>query len=135
MRLPRCDQTTSSKIVADVLGLVDRVEDRVDRAGADLLAALDEVDELLDDGPRLGDLRVVAVERQPVAAEVDRAAEPLAQRAEHAVADAGELGGDVVRNVENFLHSVSVGGPSAAASSASRAGATRCVAGQRVGMA
>ena len=43
--------------LADVLGLVDRVEDRVDRAGADLLAALDELDELLDDGLRLGDLR------------------------------------------------------------------------------
>ena len=42
--------------VADVLGLVDRVEDRVDRAGADLLAALDELDELLDDRARLRDL-------------------------------------------------------------------------------
>src|SRR6185437_7368931 len=38
-----------------VLGLVDRAEDRVDGAGADLLAALDELDELLDDRLRLGD--------------------------------------------------------------------------------
>ena len=46
--------------LADVLRLVDRAEDRVDGAGADLLAALDELDELLDDRLRLGDLDVVA---------------------------------------------------------------------------
>jgi len=49
--------------VAHVLGLVDRVQDRVDRAGADLLPALDEVDELLDDGLRLDDLSVSSPSR------------------------------------------------------------------------
>ena len=72
--------------------------------GPDLVAALDELDELVDDRLRLGHVLLVAVERQPVAAEEDRAVEPVAQRVEHAVADAGELGGDVVRDVENFLH-------------------------------
>src|SRR5205814_6808887 len=57
--------------LAHVLRLVDRVQDRVDRAGADLLPALHEIDELLDDGSRGGDLLVVSLERQPVAAEVD----------------------------------------------------------------
>ena len=36
---------------------------------------------------RLGDLHVVALDRQLVAAQADRAAEPVAQRVEHAVAD------------------------------------------------
>ena len=107
--------------VAHVLGLVDRVQDRVDRAGADLLAALDEVDELFDDGLGLDDLRVVALEGQPVAAEVDRAAQPLAKRAQHAVADACELGGDLVRDVQDFLHALSVGGAAARSRSGSRA--------------
>ena len=65
--------------LADVLGLVERVQDGVDGAGADLLPALDELDELLDDGARGAHLLVGAVERQPVAAEVDRDAEPLTE--------------------------------------------------------
>ena len=95
--------------VADILRLVDRVQNRVDRPGADLLPALDELDELLDDGPRLRDLDVVAVQRQPVAAQVDRAAEPVAERVEDAVRHPRELGGNLVRNLENVLHGVSVG--------------------------
>ena len=98
--------------VADVLGLVERAEHRVDRVRADLVAALDQLDELVDDRARLGDVRVVALERQLVAAQADRAVEPLAERSEHAVADAGELGGDVVGDRENFLqlgHSVGAG--------------------------
>ena len=43
--------------------------DRVDRARADLVAALDQLDELVDDGARLGDVGVVALDRQPVAAQ------------------------------------------------------------------
>ena len=89
--------------VADVLGLVERAEHGVDGARADLVAALDQLDELVDDRARLGDAGVVALERQLVAAQADRAVEPLAQRVEHAVADAGQLGGDVVRDRENFL--------------------------------
>ena len=90
--------------LADVLGLVERAEDRVDRAGADLVAALDELDELVDDRARLRDLPSLAVDRQAVAAQVDLAVEPLAQRVEDAVADASELGSDLVRDVEDFLH-------------------------------
>src|SRR5581483_11093964 len=75
--------------VADVLRLIDRVQDRVDRPGPHLLPALDEVDELLDHSPRLGDLGIVAVERQPVATEVDRAAQSVAESLEHAVSDPG----------------------------------------------
>ena len=45
-------------------------------------------------------MRVVALERQLVAAQADGAAEPLAQRVEHAVADPGQLGRDLVRDVE-----------------------------------
>ena len=96
--------------LAHVLGLVDRAEDGVDGAGAHLLAALDELDELLDHRLRLGDLQVVAGECEPVAAQVDGAAEPVAERVEHAVADAGELRRNLVRHVENRLHGVSVGG-------------------------
>ena len=90
--------------VADVLGLVERRDDGADRVGADRVAALDELDELVDDRARLGDARVVAVECQPVAAQRDRAAEPLTQRVEHAVADAGELRGDLVGDGEHVLH-------------------------------
>ena len=60
--------------VADVGRLVERAEHGVDRVGADLVAALDELDELVDDRARLGDLLVVALERQQVAAQPDRAA-------------------------------------------------------------
>ena len=91
--------------VADVLGLVERAEHRVDRARADLVAALDQFDELVDDRARLGDARVLALQGQLVAAQADRAVQPLAQRAEHAVADAGQLGGDVVRDRETSCNS------------------------------
>ena len=84
--------------------------DRADRVGADRVAALDELDELVDDGARLGDPVAVAVERELVAAERDRAAEPLAQRVEHAVGDAGELCGDLVGYGDHVLHAPSVGG-------------------------
>ena len=87
-----------------VLGLVDGAEDGVDGAGADLLSALDELDELLDDRPRLRDLEVVAGEREAVAAQIDGAAEPVAERVEDTVADARELRGYLVGDVENRLH-------------------------------
>ena len=92
--------------VADVRRLVERRDDGADRVRADRVAALDELDELVDDRARLDDPRVVAVERQPVAAQRDRAAEPLAQRVEHAVAHPRELGGHLVRNGEDVLHAV-----------------------------
>ena len=95
--------------LANVFGLVERAEDRIDGSGADFLPSLDEVDELLDDRLRLGDLDVVAGQREPVSAQVDGTAEPLPQGVEYPVTDACELRGDVVRNVENRLHKPSVG--------------------------
>ena len=89
--------------VADVLGLVERAEHRVDRARADLVAALDQLDELVDDRARLGDVRVVALERQLVAAQADRAVSRSRSAPSTPSPDAGELGGDVVRDRENFL--------------------------------
>ena len=111
-----------------VLGLVDRAEDGVDGAGADLLAALDELDELLDDRLRLGDLQVVAGEREAVSAQVDGAAEPVAERVEHSVADARELRRDLVRDVENRLHKRQCRGRYGACLRAlRRCGRVRCV--------
>src|SRR5205085_2565468 len=47
----------------DVLRLLDGAEDRVDGSRAHVLAALDELDELLDHRLRLRDLHLVAGER------------------------------------------------------------------------
>ena len=60
------------------------------------MAALDQLDELVDDRARLGDARVLALQGELVAAQTDRAVQPLAQRAEDTVADARQFGGDVV---------------------------------------
>ena len=84
--------------VAEVLGLVERGEHRVDGVRPDVVAALHELDELVDDRAGLGDLRLVALDRELVAAEADRAAQPVAQRLEDAVADPGQLGRDLVRD-------------------------------------
>jgi hypothetical protein len=46
---------------------------------------------------------VVAFEGELVAAEADRAVQALAQRAQHGVSDARQLGGNVIRDRENFL--------------------------------
>jgi hypothetical protein len=82
--------------LADVLGLLKRGHDRIDGRRADLVAALDEVGEFVDDGSRLLDAWLVALDREPVAAQHDRAAEPFPKGAEHAVADRRELGRDLV---------------------------------------
>ena len=66
------------------------------------MSSLDQLDELVDDGAGLADMLRVALQRQPVAAQRDRAAEPLAQRVEHAVADPGELGRDLVGDFEHL---------------------------------
>ncbi len=100
--------------VLHVLGLVDRVEDGIDRRGADVLAGLDQLHELVDDCAGLGDVGAVPGDRQAVAAKEDRALEPVAESVEHAVADRGQLGGDVVRDVQSLfhlLHGLSVGPP------------------------
>ena len=54
--------------VAQILGLVERRQHGVDRAGADLVPALDQLGELVDDRPRLEDIGVVAFDRQAVSA-------------------------------------------------------------------
>ena len=95
--------------VTDVLRLVDCREHGSDRVGPDLVAALDELDELLDDGARGHDVLVFAVERQPVSAQGNRGAELLSQRIEDTVLDARELGGHLVRDVQHLLHRLSVG--------------------------
>ena len=79
-------------------------EHGVDRLRADLVAALDQLDELVDHRARLGDVVVVALQRQLVAPEPDRAVEPVAQGLEHPVPEPGQLGRDGVREIENFLH-------------------------------
>jgi hypothetical protein len=68
------------------------------------VAAFDQLDQLVEDGARLADMLGRAVQRQLVAAQGNRAAEPLAQRVEHAVADPGKLRGHLVRDFEHLLH-------------------------------
>ena len=96
--------------LADVLVGLERAEHGVDGVRADLVAALDELDELVDHRAGLGDVRVVALERQLVPAQPDRAPGTLAQGVEDAVGDPRELSGDLVRDVERVLHLLSVGG-------------------------
>ena len=90
--------------LAHVLAGLERPEHRVDGVAADLVAALDQLDELVDHRARALDVLVVALERQLVAAQADRALQPLAQRVEHAVGDPGQLGRDGVGDFERFLH-------------------------------
>jgi len=94
--------------LADVLGLVERGQHRVDGARADVVAPLDQFRQLVDHGSGLHDVGVVALDRQPVATKQDRDPKPVTQRVENAVADGRELGGDVVGDRENFLHARSV---------------------------
>jgi hypothetical protein len=90
--------------LADVLGLVERRHDGADRVGTDLVTPFDQLDQLIHDRARRDDLLVVALDRQLVTAQSQRALEPRAQRVEHAVADGAELGGDLVRDGEDVLH-------------------------------
>ena len=92
----RWRQITSSRIVAGLLVGGDRAGDRVDRRRRDVVAALDQADELVDHRRRLGDIGVVAVEGEHVAAQEHVAAEPLLELAQDRVLRAGELGGDRV---------------------------------------
>src|ERR687892_590108 len=89
--------------VAYVFRLVEGREHGADRVRSDLVTALDELDELLDDCARRDDVLVVAVESEPIPAEGDRRAEPLSERVQHAVLHARELGGDLVRDVQHLL--------------------------------
>ncbi len=93
--------------VADRLRLVERADHRVDGRRPDVVARLDELDQLVHDRPRLGDLELLALDREPVAAQEDRAGEPVSQLVEDRVAHPRELRGDVVRDGENLLHPAS----------------------------
>ena len=95
--------------LANVLRLIERGEHRADRIRADLVTALDEVDELVDDGARGRDALVVAPEREPVAAERDRAAEPLAERVEDAVFTPASSAATSLGDVEHLCTRLSVG--------------------------
>ena len=90
--------------LSDVLGLVERGDDRADRVRPDLVPSLDQLDQLVDDRSRRRDPDVVALDRQLVPAQAQRAVQPVAQRVEHAVADARELRRDLVRDGKDFLH-------------------------------
>ena len=90
--------------LAQILGLVERCDHGVDRAGADLVASFDELGKLVHDRARLSDVRVFALDRQAIAAQQDRDAKPVAKGVEHTVAQGRQLGGDIVGNRENFLH-------------------------------
>jgi hypothetical protein len=94
--------------LADVLRLLQRGHDCIDGRRADVVTALDEIGELVDNGSRLLDVWLVALDREPVAAQHDGAAKPFPKRAEHAVADRCELGRDLVRDRKNLLHRGSV---------------------------
>ena len=89
--------------LARVLGGVERGENRVHGPRPDRLAALDQLDELVHDRAGLADPRVVALEREAVAAQEQSDAEAVSKRVEDAVVDRGELGRDLVGNRENFL--------------------------------
>ena len=90
--------------LAHVLSGLERSEHGIDGVAADLVAALDQLDELVDHRPRVLDVLVVALEGQLVAAQPHRALEPLAEGVEHAVGDPGQLGRDGVGDLERFLH-------------------------------
>ncbi len=67
-------------------------------SGPDLVPALDQLDELVHDRAGRGDVLVVALDRQLVPPQAQRAAQAVAQRLEHTVADTRELGRDLVRD-------------------------------------
>ena len=89
---------------ARALVVVERVGDRLDRAGCDLVALADEVGELAHD--RLGDLdlRLAAVERQDVPAQEDLAVEVTLERPHDGVARARKLARDFVWQLQLGAH-------------------------------
>src|ERR671910_60566 len=88
---------------------IERTEHGVDGRRPDVVSALDELDQFVDDRARLGDALVFALEGQLIPPQPDRAAQPVAQRLEDAVRDARELCRDLVRDCKRLLHAVSVG--------------------------
>ena len=102
--LPRWRQTTSSKTSRTSWSASSVPSTASTVCAADLVTALDQLDQLVDHLARLLDVRVVAVERQLIAAQAHGALQTVAERVEHAVADPGQLGRDRVRDIEGLLH-------------------------------
>ena len=65
--------------LADVLAGLERAEHGVDRVAADLVAALDELDQLVDHGAGILDVALVALQGQLVAAQAHGALQALAR--------------------------------------------------------
>ncbi len=86
-----------------ILGGVERGEHRVDRAGPDRVPALDQLDELVEDEPRLIDAGVVAFERELVPPQPHDDLHPVAERPQDPVVDGCELGGDFVGDRKDLL--------------------------------
>ena len=72
------------------------------------MATLDQLDELVDDEPRLVHAQVVALERELVAAQADGDLHPVAERAQDPVVDGCELRGDFVGDREDLLQQFEV---------------------------
>ena len=91
------------------LGALDRVGHRGHRARLDGPAGAHEPGELLDDLGRRADPRLLAAQREPVAAQGDREGQPPLELAQHPVLLAGELDGDAVVQLDDALGAL--GGP------------------------
>ena len=102
--MARWRQTTSSRICAGRLVLVERARDGLDRAGRDLVALDDQLRELVDDRGGGVDRLGLAVERQHVAAQEHVAVQMSLQRPQDGVLAAGELGGDRVVELDLLTH-------------------------------
>src|SRR5262249_45666505 len=86
---------------------IERPGDRGDRAGPDLVPALDQVGELTHDALAHAGLVLGPVECDQVAAQEHLAVEVLLERAQHGVLAAGQLGRDFVRQLELGPHPAS----------------------------
>ena len=84
--------------------LVERAGHRLDRARGDLVALGDQVRELAHDGGAGLDGRLVALEREHVAAQEHVAVEMALERAQHGVLAAGQLGGHRVVELDRAAH-------------------------------
>ena len=79
---------------------VERAPDRLDRAGGDLVALDHQLGELTDHRLPHRHVLLGPVEGQYVAAQVDLALEVLLQRPHDQIVGAGQLGGDIVGELE-----------------------------------
>ncbi len=85
---------------------VERAGDGRDRPGGDLMAARDQLGELAHDPLAGSRLALLAVEREQVAAQEDLALEVRLERAQDGVLAAGQLSGDLARQLDLGPHAV-----------------------------